>query len=146
MEVRAVLLSVFPRFANKILAGIKTVELRKVPPKLSKGDLILLYVTSPEKSLQAVLRVTCIKSGSPDELWEETKERVALSYTEFKDYFNGTAVGCAISFDNIERLVTPLSLATLRTLLPGFQPPQIHRYLSAEELVTLCSSGLDSAH
>jgi predicted transcriptional regulator len=136
-EVRAVLLSVAPRFATRIFAGMKTVELRKVPPKLMKGDLVLLYVTSPEKSLQGVLRVTGIKSGKPEELWEENKERVGLSHTEFKDYFNGTAIGCAISFDNIEQLDVPLSLATLRTLFPGFQPPQVHRYVSAEDLATL---------
>ena len=131
---RAVLLSVFPKFAHQILAGVKKVELRKVCPKITKGGLILLYVTSPEKSLRAILRIDKIESGSPDDLWAQTRENVGLSYSEFKDYFNGTTVGHAIFFDKIVQLSKPLPLATLKALIPGFQPPRVHRYLSIQEL------------
>jgi predicted transcriptional regulator len=134
MNKKAIFLSVLPKFATKILSGAKTVELRKVRPNLTEGDLILLYVTSPEKSLQAILRVCKVRSGSPDELWENSSEGVGLSYTEYKTYFNGTKLGCAIYFDNVVPLPNPLSLSTLRTLFPGFQPPQVHRYISAHEL------------
>ena len=77
---KAICLSILPKFAHKIFMGVKTVELRKVRPKLSKKDLILLYVTSPEQSLQAVLRVSHITSGSPDEIWEKANTSVGLSH------------------------------------------------------------------
>ncbi len=79
-------MSVLPKFAEKILSGLKTVELRKIRPKISAGDLILLYVTSPEKSLQAILRISDVKCDSPDALWKHARTCVGLSYTEYKTY------------------------------------------------------------
>jgi len=134
---RVILLSVLPKFARRILSGAKTVELRKIRPNVTEGDYVLLYVTSPEKSLQAILRVADIKSGSPDELWENACENTGLSYSEYKTYFNGARLGCAIHFDDMVALSQPISLADLRIIFPGFQPPQVHRYISPQELHAL---------
>ena len=42
-----VLLSVRPKYAEKIFERTKTVELRRIRPKLlEEGDLVLLYVSS----------------------------------------------------------------------------------------------------
>jgi predicted transcriptional regulator len=134
---KAVLLSVLPKFARRIFSGTKTVELRKIRPNVAPGDCILLYVTSPEKSLQGILRVVDIKSGSPDVLWTEVGENTGLSHSEYKAYFNGAKLGCAIQFDGVVPLPQPISLIELRKMFPGFQPPQIHRYVSQQELGAL---------
>lgn len=136
-STKTIVLSILPRFAHRILAGVKTVELRKIRPKLIENDLIFLYVTSPEQSLQAILRVSNIKSGSPDELWHEANGGAGLSHSEYTGYFNGTKVGCAIYFNHVTALPNPLPLTTLRTILPGFQPPQSHRYISNNEFIAL---------
>lgn len=134
---KIILLSVLPKFASKILSGVKTVEVRKIRPNVAEGDHILLYVTSPEKSIQAILRVANVKSGSPDELWEDVGENAGLSYSEYKAYFNGAKLGCAIHFDDMVPLSKPFSLADLKTILPGFHPPQAHRYVLPQELRAL---------
>ena len=46
-----VLLSIKPKYADKIFNGTKTVELRRICPKVTEGDLILVYVSSPVKAL-----------------------------------------------------------------------------------------------
>ena len=40
-----------------IFAGSKTVELRRVCPKISSGDLALVYVSSPVKELRGAFEI-----------------------------------------------------------------------------------------
>lgn len=57
MPNNILLLSIKPEYADKILAGKKTVELRRVRTRLEAGDLVLVYVTSPQQNLVASLEV-----------------------------------------------------------------------------------------
>ena len=48
---RVLLLLIHSRFAERILAGSKTVELRRVRPGIEPGDRVLLYASSPVRGL-----------------------------------------------------------------------------------------------
>ena len=48
---RMVVLSFKPRFAHAILAGVKTVELRRTVPKIVIPTRALLYAASPVRAL-----------------------------------------------------------------------------------------------
>ncbi len=53
-----ILLSVHPKYADKIFERTKTVELLRVRPKLlEEGDLVLLYVSSPVQALVGAFKV-----------------------------------------------------------------------------------------
>ena len=43
------LISIKPEYAQKILDGEKTVELRKTRTRLKPGDIVLVYVSSPQQ-------------------------------------------------------------------------------------------------
>ena len=53
---RMIVLSLKPRYAEAILSGAKTVELRRIEPKLSVPTRALIYASTPVKALLG----TCI--------------------------------------------------------------------------------------
>jgi predicted transcriptional regulator len=49
-----------------IFAGTQTIELRRVCPKVSPGDLVLVYVSSPRMAWVGGFEVAGIISGEPN--------------------------------------------------------------------------------
>ena len=71
MSSNAIVLSIRPQFADKILKGTKTVELRRVyPRRIGKGDRGLIYASSPVKSLVGGFEIARIVEKPLNELWE----------------------------------------------------------------------------
>ncbi len=60
------LISVRPKFAARILAGEKTVELRKLRPKVSSGDNLIFYISSPDKNIKAISKINKIINARLD--------------------------------------------------------------------------------
>ena len=153
MTHSAILFSITPKNAAKILTGSKRIELRRRRPDVSKGDLMLIYVTSPQKALRAISVVEALSYAKPDDLWDSVRERAGVTFSEFIEYFAGARMGYAIAFRSVQELITPIKLTTLRGLWPGFHPPQSHQYFSPKELAKLglptpacneCSSAVKS--
>lgn len=126
-----ILLSIQPRFAEKIFERTKTVELRRVCPKVSKGDIALVYVSSPVKALYGAFTIERVITMAPDKLWHEVKHIAGVSRAEFDSYYEGaeTGVGIFIDLDSLKELNAPMELDWLRRDWPRFQPPQSYRYL-----------------
>lgn len=134
MHSSALLLSVKPEYAKKILDGQKKFELRKVRPKLTPNDLIILYVSSPEKALKAILQVEEVLIDDPDKLWEKILDEVGISREEYDSYFGEASIGFAIRIKKVYKLDSPFSLSEIRGTIPRFHPPQIYQYFSGEKL------------
>jgi predicted transcriptional regulator len=133
----ALFLSVRPKYAERILQGIKTVELRRVCPAVSEGDKIVLYISSPTREVKAILIVESIICDRPEKLWREIKDKAGVTRTEFEDYFNGAKSGVAIHIRDVKELSSSISLSVLRKLWPNFMPPQNYRYVSEREFSAL---------
>jgi len=123
------MLSVRPEHADKIFSGVKTVELRRLCPKLAKGDLVLVYVSSPIKSLVGGFRVDKVLAERPQSLWAKVQFQSGLTREEFDLYYLGARIGYGIVISEAWRLPKPLSLYHLKALWPGFRPPQSYCYL-----------------
>ncbi len=134
----AILLSIAPTYAERILSGAKSVELRRIRPRISKGDLMLVYVSAPKKELRAVAIVEGVLAKEPGQLWTAIKQRTGMTTTEFSEYFAGASIGYAIMFHSVHELESPVSLSNLRFLWPGFHPPRSHRYFSQKDVEKLC--------
>jgi len=126
---KALLLSVRQKYAAKIFSGTKTVELRKYCPKVTKGDIILVYVTSPVKALCAILKVEKTITAELNELWLQVQNEADITKEEYIDYYNNSTDGCGIFFDEVYIFPSPLNLDTLREMWPRFHPPQGFYYL-----------------
>jgi len=133
MSAEALLISIRPKYADKVQSGVKTVELRKVKPRLTPGTTIFMYVSSPVKALMATCIVEKVVSAPPDELWAQVSTETGLSKEEFDEYFAGATEGYGICFHHFRSLDAPVELQSLRQIWAGFHPPQSYHYLDAHK-------------
>lgn len=134
MPSNSILLSIRPKYAEKILEGSKTVELRRVRPiYIAKGSLAFMYVTSPVKSIVGAFKVDLVIEMNLRDLWKAVKSRAGISQKEFDSYFEGTCRGVGIFFSEIWLFSKLISLKDLKKKM-DFQPPQSFRYAKANEL------------
>ena len=137
MSGNAIFLSIRPQYANKIFEGTKTVELRRVCPKhMRKGDLVLVYVSSPIKSLAGAFKVDRVVEESLQELWEMVHDKAGVTREEFDAYYDGVSIGVGIFFSEIWSLPEPIELEDLKEQMLGFHPPRGFRYATPSELAS----------
>ncbi len=129
-EETILLLSIKPRFAEAILDGTKTVELRRVQPSVHAGTIVLLYASSPQRELVGTFRVAGLEVDSISAIWDRYGSECGVSEAEFIDYFAGANQAVAILVDSPVRLSSPQSLEILRDRMVGFHPPQSFRYFN----------------
>jgi predicted transcriptional regulator len=135
------LISLHPRLCQNILAGNKTIELRKRSPKaikpvffpgnkqglIPKFKKILIYETKPTAAIVGLTTPTEIIEHTCSE-WHEFTSELCLSVSEIEEYLGGYC-GWGIKVEN-PQLITPIPLSKMRDL--NITPPQGYRYLSDE--------------
>ncbi len=135
MTKNVILMSIRPQYADKIFNRSKTVELRRVKPKsLEQGDLVLVYVSAPIKSLVGAFTVLSVTEKTLPALWKKVKDYAGVSRSEFLDYYQGADTGVAIFIKDIWLLPKPIQLAELREEVKGFYPPQSFRYTTIQQI------------
>jgi predicted transcriptional regulator len=133
----ALLVSVRPHYAELLLDGSKTVELRRVRPRAALGTLVLIYASSPARSLVGMGRVAAIHAADQDAVWRSHGEYTGVTREEYDAYFEGCKTAVAITLSDVKRLKRPRMLAELRHKYHGFRPPQSFRYLDAAQVAAL---------
>jgi predicted transcriptional regulator len=129
MAKNALLISVRPRFAEMIFTGTKTVELRRIRPRIGRGDLVFIYVSSPVKALEGAFEVGEVVPGTPSSIWQRFREETGLSKREFDTYYEGKPTAFAIVIQKCWKLPAPIHLAILQKQKNGFHPPQSYHYI-----------------
>ena len=129
---RMILLSLKPRFADAVLAGDKTVELRRAEPKIIVPTRALIYSTSPVRALVGTCIVTSVETDRLADLWQRFGPRTGINRRRFSDYFEGVEKGSALMLSGPDDLLRPVPLARLRETSQGFRPPQSFAYVNAE--------------
>ena len=129
---RMIVLSLKPRFAQAILAGVKTVELRRTVPKIVIPTRALLYAASPVRALLGTCVITSVRSADLAALWHDYGSRSELSFHEFQQYFEGVDTGTALTLSDPQALSRPIPLQDLRAKPRGFRPPQSFAYVDTK--------------
>jgi predicted transcriptional regulator len=129
---RMIVLSLKPRFAEAILAGTKTVELRRTTPKIEVPTRALLYASTPVRALLGTCIITSVNSADLADLWRNYGPRAELSYQEFKRYFEGVKVGTALELAHHSPLSRIVPLQDLRDKPNRFRPPQSFAYIDTK--------------
>ena len=136
------LLSIRPEYANKIFDRTKTVELRRIRPRLlNEGDRVVVYVSSPQQAVVGSFKVDNIVEKPVTELWEEVEKLAGISHEDFYDYYQGVKLGVGIFLKDIHRFSQPVELHRLRNKLPNLKPPQSFRYLTDNQFNIVTSLG-----
>ncbi len=133
MRKGTLLLSIRPQHAEKILDGTKTVELRRVFPRVQKGDTVLIYVPSPVKALVGAFRVDKVVADPPRQLWSAVQDKAGITRKEFYSYYAGISEGYGIFFSSVVSLQKPVDLEEIKGKWPSFHPPQGYCYLTEEK-------------
>lgn len=133
MSEYALLLSIRPKYATKIFDGSKTVELRRVRPRVISGDLVFVYASSPTKALIGAFEVEKVVAAAPAKLWNEVQKKAGLTQVEFDNYFAGAEQGYGIFLKRKWLLSKPVPLETLRKRKTKFRPPQSYQYMTLSE-------------
>ena len=125
-------LSLRPRFADAILSGVKTVELRRNEPKIRVPTLAPIYASIPVLALLGTCIVTSVESGHLADLWQVHGAGSGLDHRELLRYFEGVQAGSALSLASRKRFSRLIPLVELRSRPKGFRPPQSFSYVDAE--------------
>ncbi|WP_420609458.1 ASCH domain-containing protein [Candidatus Poriferisodalis sp.] len=126
---RALVLSLKPRFAEAILDGTKTIEVRRIMPRITVPTLALLYASGAIRALVGTCVVRSVARYPTEELWQQHGAHTALSRAEFNTYLVGRDSGVALLLEHPKPLAVPIPLHTLRQA-HGFRPPQSLAYVN----------------
>lgn len=124
---RVLLISVKPRYAEGILDGTKTVELRRTRPSLPDGSLVLLYSSTPTRAVVGWAQLLRVQEGSPQDIWQAIGDAAAIDHATFDAYFDGARAAYALELAEVVEATQPVPLSVIRAI--GVQPPQSWRYL-----------------
>ena len=137
-------MSVRPRYAESILTGDKSAEVRRQRPDIRAGTPVIIYATKPVGAVIGTARVDDVHEGSPQELWDRYHDQMALSQDEYDQYLIGAATACILILSGAHRLPYPLTLDDMREAA-SFQPPRSYRYVNRNALHTLVNGHPGSA-
>ncbi|CAA9200690.1 ASCH domain-containing protein [Flavobacterium sp. W22_SRS_FK3] len=98
-----VILSIKPYYAEKILNGEKTYELRKSIFKVPNIKTVIIYASSPISRIIGEFEIDGIIHEEITTLWKKTKEFNAVDKSFFDEYFANKEKGYAIKIKNFKR-------------------------------------------
>lgn len=126
---RDLILSIHPQYSDKILAGKKTVELRRrFPLHPIKGTKVYIYSTSPVRAIVGWAEIAGIKKLPISGIWKKYSKNAFIKKTDFEVYFDGVSEGVALELQNPQAFEKPLALEDLRARF-NFTPPQSFIYV-----------------
>lgn len=135
-----VLISIRPDYADEIIKGTKTVELRRrFSSNVVEGSLMVIYSTSPTRALVGFARIKAVKRLPVAEIWRQFGKAARIVKSKFKEYFRGLDEGFAIILGEVTSFATPVPAKTLQSKF-GFVAPQSFMYLR-EEYHSLLGNG-----
>lgn len=141
---RAVLLSIKPKYADLIIAGSKTVELRRSWPSNDVGVMII-YSSAPVQRLTGIALVKEIKECDFDTLWGISQTHGGgVTHEELKEYIGKKKQSYGVM---LGRVIPAEILIDPKQLFPNFTPPQGFMYLSPLDYkrvtIAMFPSGVD---
>jgi predicted transcriptional regulator len=143
---RDVLVSIRPSFASKILAGDKTVELRRKFPEVGSGGMTaVIYSSRPVSAIVGCARIKHVLKLPVSTIWKEHGAAACVSKDEFDAYFSGLSEGFAIVFESVRPLKKQLKAIDLQAQF-GIVPPQSYRYVTDECVALLSDEQFQTSH
>ncbi|WP_413892955.1 ASCH domain-containing protein [Candidatus Skiveiella danica] len=127
---RAVLLSIKPKYADLILAGSKTVELRRSWPSNDIGVMII-YSSAPVQRLTGVALIREIRECDFDTLWKVSQAHGGgVTYEDLQEYIGSKKLAYGVMLGRVLPAEIPVDP---NNLFPNFTPPQGFFYLSPQD-------------
>ena len=130
------IISIRPTYAEAILSGVKTVELRRRIPSIEIGAKLWIYSTLPVGAVIGFAVVEDIIESTPEDIWRLYNRQAGIEQKYYDQYFIGSQKAVALLLGEVEK-VNPVEINLLRTLRKSFHPPQVMLKLSEAETNSL---------
>ena len=105
-----VLMSINPMHAEKILAGTKRYEFRKIRCK-KQVDVIVIYATVPIKKVLGEVEIKGVIEDLPQAVWDQTKMAAGIDLSFFNRYYQGRNKAVAYELGAITIFTKPKNLS-----------------------------------
>lgn len=128
-------ISVKPEYAHKIISGEKTIELRKVAPKASENDIVIIYSTNPEKAIIGICKVASVIKLKPTTMWANHKNNLGINKKSYTDYYRDADKAVGIVLKSACKLDMQIDLSAIKQIFPKFSPPQTYRYYTKNSIL-----------
>jgi len=140
-------ISIKPEYMNLILAGVKSIELRKCRPIIPKDDiLVALYSTAPVKAVVGFCLLDELIEDNPTSLWSRFSDCVGIDKDTFFEYYSNHGKAFGLRLENVYVLKESLGLEEIKAQLPGFTPPQTYKYYNLKYVETRFKERLNSEY
>ncbi len=125
-------MSIRPRYARAIFAGIKKFELRRLirGGPISGGSLIVVYVSGKVKSIVGEFTAGTVYRGTPEAIWNIASGKGNGVGRDAWGYIKGARKAMAIEVRNPRLYSRPVSLEEIRRIIPGWMPPMSYRQIN----------------
>ena len=104
-----ILLSIHPKFVDKIMTGEKKFEFRRVIAKRNPNKTII-YSTSPVCKVIGEAEVEDIIIDNPEKVWKETKKFSGVEKEFYVEYFDNRDLAVAYKLKNVIKYISPIDL------------------------------------
>lgn len=121
--MKTLLMSIKPAYSSRILDGTKKFELRRTAVRVSPGDRVVIYASSPVQAVVGTFTVKTVIRKRPSQLWRAHRAQFGVTSKDYFEYFKGKATAHAIEVSDV-RTFPPVPLGVLRRRVRGFRPPQ----------------------
>lgn len=129
---RTVVLSVRFPYAELLISGAKRIELRrKFPQDLPTGTKALIYASATTKAIIGECEIARVERLALVDLWKKTAINAMISWTDFKQYFEGLDEGYAVEMIKPRRYAVPMPLGDIFPDKQEPRPPQSYCYLES---------------
>lgn len=125
-----IIISVKPKYAQKIYRGEKNIELRRVNPSASLANksggsaVVYIYETAPVSVVTGFAFVKGVVSGTVRDLWIQGGSQTGITLQEYREYFKGKKKAYGVVLGIREKFERPVSIS---------RPPQSFRRVAPED-------------
>lgn len=131
-----ILMSIKPRFADAILSGKKSIELRrKIGTLFLPQNRIIIYSSSPTMATVGEATIQEIIRGKPLDMKDFFLENAMVNDSEFTEYFYGCTTAFGIALKDVITYKKQIPLSAMRSI--NITPPQSYCYINEENIKAL---------
>ena len=124
-----VIISLKPEYAQLVVAGDKTVELRNRIVKLKRGTLIWIYATRPLAGIVGSAEIAAVVHAEPSEIWRRFGASLGIDRIGFDAYIGERQRVSALVLRSVTVLGECVTLDRIRQTVGAFHPPQFYSRL-----------------
>jgi predicted transcriptional regulator len=130
-----IVMSMKPSFARKVIAGSKSIEIRRRFSRKWVGHEAILYATKPLGSLVGRATINSVTDDQPDRVWSQFGSSIGCSRAEFDAYVGSSDRVSAIEFKNVVQYGEAIPLSQISDLIhQKLTPPQSYFEVTFEKM------------